>query len=320
MKFGLQLHQERGVEEVFEEARLADAQGYDSIWLFDHLMDVTGKDGKDGPLDSFTLMTALGTLTKRTRLAWAMLNLGFRSPALLAKMLATLDLISGGRVVASVGAGWFEAEYKAYNIPLIEDHDGRVTYGREVLDLMKQLWTQPAPHKVTYEGEYVQVRDLPFNPAPLQKPHPPIWVGGDSEETLKTVKQFADGWVMLRSGTPEILSKVRSAPDWPQREMTLVKNIRLYVGSTHEEALADAEREYEMTASAAGAGREPSREDFIGGAVLGTPDECLRQLAEMESWGINYARLNYLVLANQEKVANLLSPRLSQISERASAT
>jgi alkanesulfonate monooxygenase SsuD/methylene tetrahydromethanopterin reductase-like flavin-dependent oxidoreductase (luciferase family) len=232
MKFGLQLHQERGIEALFAEARLADEQGFDSIWLFDHLMDIGGRDTRENPQDSFTLMTALGAVTRRTRLAWAMLNLGFRPPALMAKMLATLDQITNGRVICTVGAGWFEPEYRAYDIPLIEDHDARVAYAREVVQLFKELWTHPAPERTTFEGQFVRVHDLPFNPAPVQQPHPPIWFGGDSEETIETVKRFADGWVMLRSGNPETLKTVMSKDDWPKREMTLVKNGRLYVGSS----------------------------------------------------------------------------------------
>src|SRR5712692_6255790 len=99
MKFGLLLHPERGVDAVFDEARAADRQGYDSIWLFDHLMGWRGRQQADLPLDCFTLMTALGAVTSRTRLAWAMLNTSFRRPAVQAKMLATLDQITHGRVI-----------------------------------------------------------------------------------------------------------------------------------------------------------------------------------------------------------------------------
>jgi alkanesulfonate monooxygenase SsuD/methylene tetrahydromethanopterin reductase-like flavin-dependent oxidoreductase (luciferase family) len=320
MKFGVQLHPERGIDAVFDEARSADEQGFDSIWLFDHLMDITGRDTREGPLDSFTLMTALGAVTQRTRLAWAMLNLGFRSPALLAKMLATLDVVTQGRVICSVGAGWFEPEYRAYNIPLIEDHDSRVAYGREVIQLIKELWTRPAPERVTFEGQFVQVYDLPFSPAPLQQPHPPIWIGGDSEETLASVKQYGDGWVMLRSGTREIISKVTAAADWPKRELTLVKNSRLFVNTTLDAALDDAHREHELAAAAAPPGRAISREDFLAGAIVGSPDDCVRKLAEVESWGINYLRLNYQAIGGQERVASLLLPRLHEVSEIAAAS
>src|ERR1051326_3770844 len=89
MKIGMLLHPERGMDAVLDEARVADQQGFDSVWLSDHLMDIRGQDGPDGPFDSFTLMVAVGAITNRTRLAWAMLNPSFHPPAVLAKRLST---------------------------------------------------------------------------------------------------------------------------------------------------------------------------------------------------------------------------------------
>jgi len=176
-KLGILLHPERGVDAVFEEARQADQQGFDSIWLGDHIMG-HGYTGSDGPLDSFTLMTALGGITTRTRLAWSMLNPTFRYPAMLAKVLATLDQITKGRVICSLGAGSVPAETNAYGISAIDDHDARVGYSREVVQLLKELWTHPAPETVSFDGRQVKTHDIAFAPAPYQKPHPPIWLGG----------------------------------------------------------------------------------------------------------------------------------------------
>src|SRR5262249_48366187 len=125
MQVGMLLHPERGVDAVVEEARIADQQGFDSVWLFDHLIGLRGSQGPDGPMDSFVLMTAIGAVTQRTRLAWAMLNPSFDYPTVLAKRLATLDHITHGRVICTLGAGWFKEEYQAYNIPLLDDHDER---------------------------------------------------------------------------------------------------------------------------------------------------------------------------------------------------
>src|SRR5581483_5626158 len=155
VKTGLLLNPERGVDAVFEEARQADQQGFDSIWLGDHIMG-HGYTGSDGPLDSFTLMCALGGATRNVRLAWSMLNPSFRYPAMLAKVLATLDQVTKGRVICSLGSGSVPAESKAYNIPIIEDHDARVGYAREVVQLLKELWAHPAPEKVSFNGEHVK--------------------------------------------------------------------------------------------------------------------------------------------------------------------
>jgi alkanesulfonate monooxygenase SsuD/methylene tetrahydromethanopterin reductase-like flavin-dependent oxidoreductase (luciferase family) len=121
------------VAEIIEQGRTADRQGFDSVWLGDHLIDYRGRVTPDGPPDSFTVMTAIGAVTERIRLAWGMLNPSFRNPALLAKMLATLDHVTQGRVICSLGAGWLKPEYEAYDVPFVEDHDERIAHEREVV-------------------------------------------------------------------------------------------------------------------------------------------------------------------------------------------
>jgi dimethylsulfone monooxygenase len=291
VRFGIQLHQERGVDAVLEEARLADQEGFDTVWLFDHLMDFRPNASHVGhePLESFTLMTAVGAVTERVRLAFAMLNLSFRHPPVLAKMLATLDQVSHGRLICSIGAGWFEEECKAYGVPFVGDHDERVVREREIARLFKQLFEHPAPERTTFNGQYVQVNDLPFNPAPYQRPHPPIWIGGDSAATVDLVKELGDGWVMLRSGTREVLQSVVSAPDWPSRPMALVRNATIYVGRTRADATDAATRVF----ASGGAGPAPSLEAYLNNAILGNTQECLERIRELESWGLTELRLNF---------------------------
>jgi alkanesulfonate monooxygenase SsuD/methylene tetrahydromethanopterin reductase-like flavin-dependent oxidoreductase (luciferase family) len=273
MKFGLLLHQERGADAVLAEARLADDQGFDSVWLFDHLMAIRAEAGHtaDQPLETFTLMTAVGAVTRRTRLAFAMLNLSFRHPPVLAKMLATLDQITHGRVICSMGAGWFEEECAAYDVPFVADHDERIRREREVALLFKELWTHPAPLRTSFEGEYVRVRDLPFNPAPYQQPHPPIWIGGDSAPSQELARDVGSGWVTLRAATRETLSALRSSPGWPT-SFTVVRN---YVPD------------------------------------VGDPESCIRQMEEWESWGINYLRLAFESVERQTEFAATIMPRAS---------
>jgi alkanesulfonate monooxygenase SsuD/methylene tetrahydromethanopterin reductase-like flavin-dependent oxidoreductase (luciferase family) len=306
MKVGMLLHPERGVDAVLEEARSADQQGFDSVWVFDHLMDFRGRHGPDGPMDSFVLMTAVGAVTRRTRLAWAMLNPSFDYPAVLAKRLATLDHITHGRVICTLGAGWFKDEYLAYNIPLLEDHDERIAQEREVILLLKELWTHPAPEKVTFDGKYVRCVDLQFNPAPFQQPHPPIWVGGDSPATLGLVKEQADGWVMLSSGNPETLGRVLGESDWPSRPMTLVRNAWIIAAETESVALQQATEVFNS------GGVRGTLDDFLQNNAIGTPQQCLERLREIESWGINYVRAAFASAEQQAAVARLVLPMLSQ--------
>lgn len=140
VQFGLQLPADRGVDAVLEEARLADAQGFDSVWTGDHLIGLRGEQRPDRPLETWTLMTAIGATTRNVRLAFATLNPSFRNPALLAKMLTTLDRITHGRVICTLGAGWFQEEYTAFDLPFVEHHDARIEHEREVVQLLKQRW------------------------------------------------------------------------------------------------------------------------------------------------------------------------------------
>jgi alkanesulfonate monooxygenase SsuD/methylene tetrahydromethanopterin reductase-like flavin-dependent oxidoreductase (luciferase family) len=309
MRIGLLLHPERGVDAVFEEAKLADQQGYDSIWLGDHLM-VHGAATADVPLDSFTLMTALGAVTSHVRLAWSMLNVSFRNPAVLAKMLATLDQITHGRVICALGSGSFPGEYTAYNLPLLEDHDARVEYAREVVMLLKELWLHPAPETVTFKGKHVQTSNLAFAPATYQKPHPPIWIGGESDATVSLAKDLADGWVMLTRGSADRLAQVLAAPDWPKRPMTVVKQTRLFVADGHAAAVDEARQSFERNPVGVG-GASPTLDDFIAREVVGTPEECLRRIRGLEAEGVNYLRVTFDTLAQQSRTAQLILPKLA---------
>lgn len=317
MQIGLLLHAERGIDVVLEEARLADRQGFDSVWLGDHLMSGRGSwrgpDGPDGPLDSFTLMTAVAASTERVRLAWSMLNVSFRYPAMLAKVVASLDQISKGRVICSLGSGSFPEEYEAYGIPHITDHDERVQYLREVVELLDQVWTHPAPALTSYAGKHVRVANLPFNPAPYQHPRPPIWLGGESDATVQIVKDLADGWVTLtrsaatteRGDAGDRLGQVLAAPDWPTRPMAVVLQTRVFVAPTREEALRHASASLGESAGAL--------DEFVNREIVGSPDECLERIALLGEKGANYLRLTFDDLEQQTRVADLILPRLSEV-------
>ncbi len=310
-KVGLFLNPEptQPVEEIIRAARRGDEQGFDSVWLGDHLIDYRGRLTDVGPPDSFTTMAAIGATTTRIRLAWGMLNPSFRNPAVLAKMLATLDQITHGRVICSLGAGWLVPEYTAYDVPFIEDHDERIAHEREVALLLDELWTRPAPEKVTFDGRYVKARELQFNPAPFQKPRPPIWIGGDSETTLALAKEIGDGWVPLMRGQPDVVRELRAAPDWPE-SMTVVRLTRVIVGETRESIMPEAEQAYDIVSNTATLQPPPSFDDFLSSEVIGTPDECLARIAELEAAGIGYLLVSFESEEQQARCASLLLPRL----------
>ena len=296
---------------ILEQAQTADQQGFDSIWLGDHLIDYRDRVVPEGPPDSFTLMTAIGATTTRIRLAWGMLNPSFRNPAHLAKMLATLDQITEGRVICALGAGWLKPEYEQYDIPFIADHDERIAHEREVVQLFKELWSRPAPDRVTFEGKHVRARDLAFNPAPYQRPHPPIWIGGDSEPTVALATELADGWVPLMRGQPDIVRELRAKPDWPARPFSVVRLTRLIVSDDERVVRAEAEEAYELVRSTATLQPPPNFDEFESAEIIGSPAECLARLEAMEEAGIDHHLVTFESAEQQERAARLLLPRLA---------
>ena len=174
---------------IKERALAAEELGFHSIWFPDHMW-VRGLPQVDY-LESWTLMTSLAAVTSRLRVGGLVLCNSFRNPAFLAKMVATLDNISNGRVELGLGAGWMEEEYKAYGYEF-PSGGVRANQLKEGVEIIKKLFTED---KATYAGKYYSVTDAYNNPKPVQKPHPPITIGAAAEQKmLKLVAQHADRW------------------------------------------------------------------------------------------------------------------------------
>jgi probable F420-dependent oxidoreductase len=147
--------------------------------------------GGSGSMEQFTLLTWLAALTKRIRLLSSVAVIPHRNPLVLAKSIATIDVLSRGRITVGCGAGWMREEFEALGLPAFEAR-GRVT--NEYIEAMKALWTQDHPR---YDGEFVAFNNIEFAPRPLQNPHPPIWIGGESLTALRRVVAMGDGWYPL---------------------------------------------------------------------------------------------------------------------------
>ena len=165
----------------------ADELGYDSLWVADHLM--LGKD--DAILEGWTVISALAGATSQARLGMIHLAVLFRNPALTAKMVATLDQISGGRVIHFMDCGFSGREYIAYGLPWNDEIDERVAMLAEATELMLALWSSDDP--VTFQGAHYSTEDALCNPKPIQQPHPPIWFGEVNPKTLDACAKFRTG-------------------------------------------------------------------------------------------------------------------------------
>jgi len=168
----------------------AEALGYDSAWLDDHFYGVATTPSDDSP-ECWTLMAALARETTRLRFGTLVVCNSYRHPPLLAKMAATLDQVSDGRLEFGLGAGWFEQEYVAYGyqFPPIAERLARLS---EALQICRSMWTA---EQTTFRGRHYRVESAWCNPKPVQRPHPPIMIGGGGEQVLlRLVAEHADRW------------------------------------------------------------------------------------------------------------------------------
>jgi probable F420-dependent oxidoreductase len=209
MEIGCHLPMMQGPEATREAlltfAREAERRNVASLWVGDHIVLPRASEGypsggafplhPDTPyLEPVVALAAVAGCTTRPRLGASVFILGHRHPVVMAKVLASLDAVSGGRLICGVGVGWWREELDILGVPF----HARGRQGDEILRAFKELWTAPNP---AFEGEFFRFRDIGFAPKPLQKPHPPIWVGGDSPGAFRRVVTLGDGWHAM-SGSP----------------------------------------------------------------------------------------------------------------------
>src|SRR5258705_9911700 len=205
-------------------AREAEARGIASLWVSDHVVipRVTSGYGRGGAfphppekpyLDPLAMLAAAAMCTSRARLGSSVFILGHRHPIPMAKALSTIDALSNGRLIVGVGVGWWKEELEILGVP----YHARGRQADEVLRVFKALWTEENP---SFSGEFFRFSNIGFAPKPVQKPGPPIWVGGDSPGPFARVVTLGDGW-HATSKTPgelkEALAKLRVAAETVRR-------------------------------------------------------------------------------------------------------
>lgn len=192
IRFGLQAAQQQiTVEELKEVWKEAEALGFDTLWVNDHLLASVGPP-EGSELEAWTFLAAMATVTSKVKIGAMVSSNTFRHPAILAKMATTVDHLSNGRLVLGIGSGWFEREHQAYGVAFPSLKDRSKALG-ESLEIITKLWT--AEPTASFKGEYYSLADAPFMPKPLQKPHPPIMIGGIGEKrTLPLVARYAQMW------------------------------------------------------------------------------------------------------------------------------
>jgi probable F420-dependent oxidoreductase len=300
-------------------ARRGEELGYDCALFGDHIAvprhiaspypyTETGEfpgSASGVAMEQLTVLAFLAGQTQSIRLATSVIIVPHRNPLVAAKALATLDVLSKGRLVVGVGVGWMREEFEALGLPPFEER-GAVT--DEYIRAFKELWTSDDP---SFEGKYCRFSNISFLPKPVQKPHPPIWVGGESLRALRRTAELGDGWYPISSNPRFPLGEPEQLTARLQRLAALAKE------AGRDPAEIDViyrTPDYQLitegrTASASAGERRP---------FVGTADEIAADIRRYEALGVgslvlDLARLSRSLdemLAHMEALATQVWPRV----------
>jgi F420-dependent oxidoreductase-like protein len=274
-------------------ARAAEELGFSAFFRSDHLMAMGG-DGLPGPTDSWVTLAGLARETSRIRLGTLVTSATFRHPGLLAIEVAQVDAMSGGRVELGLGAGWFEAEHRAYGIPFPADRSNRLA---EQLEIVTGLWATPVGGRYAFAGAHYTLEDSPALPKPVQRSARrdgagvPVIVGGAGpRRTPALAARFADEYNQAFPAFDEIAPRIavlRTACEKAGRDPgTLVQSVALVTAVGSDEA--------EFARRAAAIGREPAELREHG--VAGTVAEAVDRLGALAADGVEHVYLQVLDL------------------------
>lgn len=297
MRFGLQVNPYapgstgNPWDAVAAVVRAAEDGGFDSLWLYDHFMFEAGplRARPEPVLECFVGMGAVAAITSRIRLGQLVVGVPYRNPALVAKMATTLDLISHGRSILGLGAAWHQREYEAYGWGQMEDVGTRMRRLEEAVQVILAMWgEQPA----SFEGAYYRLDRAVNDPPPIQRPHPPIMIGGNGEKvTLRLAAKYAQ-WCNV-FGDPDlvrhrfdVLREHCSRVGRPIDEITCSNHVWVIVGRDRAEVAAKRERLSVPT--------------FFG--VAGTPDELVEKFRAYAAVGARYCTIQLPDVCDVEPV------------------
>ncbi len=273
-------------EAMTRVAKLADSiPAYDSIWVFDHFHTVP-RPTKETTFEAWTITAGLVRDTQRINVGQMVTSLGYRNPALMAKMASTVDVMAHGRLYCGVGAGWYEHEWRAYGYGFPETRD-RMRAFREAVQIMTKMWTEDEPE---FEGNYYSIHKPINEPKGARAPHPSLWIGGGGEQvTLKLVAQYGDA------------CNIGGDPTTIRNKLAILRGHCETVGRDYDEIIKstsinafplrpgeDAETATEPTQRAIGA----TLADLRNQAIIGTPDEVAAEVQAKLDAGANYIIFN----------------------------
>jgi F420-dependent oxidoreductase-like protein len=276
---------------MLDVARAAEAGPFESVWVYDHFHTVPVPT-QEATHEAWTLMAALGTATERVRLGQMCTCMGYRNPAYLAKVAATIDVITGGRVEMGIGAGWYEHEWRAYGygFPSAGERLGQLDEG---VQIMRQLWTTGT---ATLDGRHYQVDGAIGRPLPLQDGGIPLWIaGGGEKKTLRIAAQYAsytnfDATPGVFQHKSEVLAAHCRDVGTDFGVIVRSANFNVVIGETEKDVADRLEwiRSHYQPHVPADA-LENTMKNLASGPLVGTPEQVAERLAEARGWGMTYA-------------------------------
>jgi F420-dependent oxidoreductase-like protein len=274
------------IDSIKDLATSAENKGFDSFWVMDHFhqIPIIGKP-EEPMLESWTTLSVLAGLTTKIKLGTLVTGIIYRYPAVLAKAAATLDVLSKGRLFMGIGAAWYEEESHAYGIDLPPVNE-RLSRLEEAIQIIRKMWTEEP--SASFSGKYYQIHNAYCNPKPIQKPSPPILVGGSGErKTLKIVAKYADACNLFGSAETVkgklIILKEHCETVGRDYDSILKTKLGMIVIDNDKQM---AEKKINQIFK--GMPKEQIREF----AIYGTPEDVLKQIELVEQVGIQYLMVN----------------------------
>jgi F420-dependent oxidoreductase-like protein len=287
-------------------ARHAEAGGFEGFLRADHYQSMGADPGLPGPTDAWLTLAGLARETSRLRLGTLVSSATFRLPGPLAIMVAQVDAMSGGRVELGLGAGWLEREHTSYGIPFppLGERFDRLA---EQLAIITGLWTTPDGERFSYDGKHYRLLDAPALPKPVQRPGPPIIVGGrGAKRTPELAGRFADEFNMpfkTVEETAAAFDRVRAASRRYDRSVTLSAGIVVALGRTDAEA---QRRAAPLHVPSALPPEDP---------VVGSPDALVQRIGEFAEIGATRIHLRVIDMSDLDHVELIASQVLPQVGE-----
>jgi F420-dependent oxidoreductase-like protein len=288
-------------------ARASEQLGFDAFFRSDHYLSMGDGDGRPGPTDAWLTLAGLAVQTSRIRLGTLMSPITFRYPGPLAISVAQADEMSGGRVELGLGAGWFEAEHTAYGIPFPPTAE-RFDRLEEQLAIITGLWETEAGQRFSYAGKYYPVRDSPALPKPLQRPRPPILIGGRGpRRTPQLAARYADEFNVAFvpvDQTAAAFGRVREACQAAGRDPD-----SLVYSAGHTVCCGRDEAELARRAEAIGRDLAQLRGEELGGS----PDEIVDRIGTFAGLGATRIYLQVLDLHDLDHLELIASEVMPQV-------